>query len=253
MTTLDITSRQRLLAAAGEVFAEKGLKGGTVREICTRAEANLAAVNYYFRSKEELYEEIVKRRQMPLTDERLRRLDECLLRAGEKRPLVKNILRALVEPSLQLCFDHPYFARLSSRLRFDKDTSLWSEYLAHQSTMMRRYQDALCAALPGLPTDEVYRRLVYVLADLAGEDFHEDQIPYLRGNDRQAVSRVSFRQFPSHRLPTGAIALSLKLPPTAAATPVPVCCPMSAFISRHAPERLYSRSAICKLHMVITE
>ena len=29
--------------------------------------------------------------------------------------------------------------------------------------------------------------LVDVLADLAGEDFHEDQIPYLRGNDRQAV------------------------------------------------------------------
>lgn len=29
--------------------------------------------------------------------------------------------------------------------------------------------------------------LVYVLADLAGEDFHEDQIPYLRGSDRQAV------------------------------------------------------------------
>jgi len=29
--------------------------------------------------------------------------------------------------------------------------------------------------------------LAYVLADLAGEDFHEDQIPYLRGADRQAV------------------------------------------------------------------
>ena len=29
--------------------------------------------------------------------------------------------------------------------------------------------------------------LVYVLADLAGEDFQEDQIPYLRGGDRQAV------------------------------------------------------------------
>jgi len=29
--------------------------------------------------------------------------------------------------------------------------------------------------------------LVYVLADLAGEDFHEDQIPYLRGNDREVV------------------------------------------------------------------
>jgi len=32
-----------------------------------------------------------------------------------------------------------------------------------------------------------YGALVYVLADLAGEDFHEDQIPYLRGSDRQAV------------------------------------------------------------------
>jgi len=29
--------------------------------------------------------------------------------------------------------------------------------------------------------------LVYVLADVAGEDFHEDQIPYLRGGERQAV------------------------------------------------------------------
>ncbi|MGA8006884.1 MAG: hypothetical protein WCA17_12360 [Burkholderiales bacterium] len=31
------------------------------------------------------------------------------------------------------------------------------------------------------------RALFYLVADLAGEDFHEDQIPYLRGGDRQAV------------------------------------------------------------------
>ena len=36
--------------------------------------------------------------------------------------------------------------------------------------------------------------LVYVVADLAGEDFHEDQIPYLRGNDRQAVVRRRLAQ-----------------------------------------------------------
>ena len=35
--------------------------------------------------------------------------------------------------------------------------------------------------------------LVYVVADLAGEDFHEDQIPYLRGNDRQAVVHAARR------------------------------------------------------------
>jgi AcrR family transcriptional regulator len=52
--------RQRLLQAAGEVFAEKGFKGATIREIIRRAETNIAAVNYYFRDKEQLYIEAVK-------------------------------------------------------------------------------------------------------------------------------------------------------------------------------------------------
>jgi AcrR family transcriptional regulator len=53
-------TQQRLLEAAGEIFAEKGFEGGTVRAICKRAGANLAAVNYYFRDKERLYIETVK-------------------------------------------------------------------------------------------------------------------------------------------------------------------------------------------------
>jgi AcrR family transcriptional regulator len=53
-------TRHRLLEAAGEVFAEKGLKGATVREICARAGVNIAAVNYYFHDKERLYIEAVK-------------------------------------------------------------------------------------------------------------------------------------------------------------------------------------------------
>lgn len=45
----------RLLQVAVEVFAEKGFKEATVREICTRANVNIASVNYYFRSKQTLY------------------------------------------------------------------------------------------------------------------------------------------------------------------------------------------------------
>ncbi len=52
--------RQRLLEAAGEIFAERGFDGATVRTISKRAGANLAAVNYYFRDKERLYIEAVK-------------------------------------------------------------------------------------------------------------------------------------------------------------------------------------------------
>ncbi|POZ53323.1 CerR family C-terminal domain-containing protein [Methylovulum psychrotolerans] len=47
----------RLLQIAVEVFAEQGYRDATVREICTRANVNVAAVNYYFRSKEGLYTE----------------------------------------------------------------------------------------------------------------------------------------------------------------------------------------------------
>ena len=45
----------RLLHAAIEVFAERGFRATTVRDICSRANVNVASVNYYFRSKESLY------------------------------------------------------------------------------------------------------------------------------------------------------------------------------------------------------
>ena len=48
-------TRQRLLGAACEVFAREGYRGATVAEICDKAEANIAAVNYHFGSKENLY------------------------------------------------------------------------------------------------------------------------------------------------------------------------------------------------------
>jgi AcrR family transcriptional regulator len=50
-------TRERLIAAASEVFAEKDYSIATIAEICERAEANVAAVNYHFGDKETLYRE----------------------------------------------------------------------------------------------------------------------------------------------------------------------------------------------------
>lgn len=67
-------TRTRILDAAGPVFADKGFEKATVRDICRKANVNLASVNYYFGDKERLYIETVKEahrrrtEQAPLPD-----------------------------------------------------------------------------------------------------------------------------------------------------------------------------------------
>ena len=53
-------TRLQLIEAAGQVFAEVGFQNATVREICRRAGANVAAVNYHFGDKETLYVEVIR-------------------------------------------------------------------------------------------------------------------------------------------------------------------------------------------------
>ncbi|MGQ9671001.1 MAG: TetR family transcriptional regulator, partial [Desulfosoma sp.] len=50
-----LATRARLLDAACDVFAEKGYRGARLADICRRAGANIAAVNYHFGDKASLY------------------------------------------------------------------------------------------------------------------------------------------------------------------------------------------------------
>ncbi len=53
-------TRERLLAGAGAVFASAGYHGATVREICRRSGCNVAAVNYHFGNKKQLYAAVIR-------------------------------------------------------------------------------------------------------------------------------------------------------------------------------------------------
>lgn len=65
----DVNTKDALLAAAIEVFADKGFDAATVRDICGRASANVAAVNYHYGGKDALYvavlEEIFPKEEHP--------------------------------------------------------------------------------------------------------------------------------------------------------------------------------------------
>src|SRR5262249_21893433 len=77
----DLETRERLLTAAERLFAERGFKKVTVRDICRAARANVAAVNYHFGDKDGLYREVLRKAIDVVRD-----TTEAGRKAGEGRP-----------------------------------------------------------------------------------------------------------------------------------------------------------------------
>jgi len=108
-------TRQRLVEAAAEVFAEHGFRHTTIRDICQKAGTNVASINYHFGDKGKLYRAVFDyaRRCAPPTlwiqdsianpEERLRAyvrgLITCVFAEGRPAWLGKLIAREMVEPT----------------------------------------------------------------------------------------------------------------------------------------------------------
>jgi len=60
MSENEMTTRQRIIEVAGDIFGIEGFKSATIRKIAEAANANLASINYYFRDKEGLYGEVLE-------------------------------------------------------------------------------------------------------------------------------------------------------------------------------------------------
>lgn len=96
-------TRGRILEAAQKLFAEKGLDATSVRDITTEAECNVAAVNYHFGGKENLYLESFRAMLEPLRDQRLAVLDELMER--EPAPTLEEYLKRFAEGFLDPLVD----------------------------------------------------------------------------------------------------------------------------------------------------
>jgi len=94
MRQRDRETRERLLKAAAQLFADRGFKKVTVRDICRTARANVAAVNYHFGDKGGLYREVLQ-----LAIETMRSTTDAARSAGRGLP-AEDRLREYIRVSL---------------------------------------------------------------------------------------------------------------------------------------------------------
>jgi TetR/AcrR family transcriptional regulator, regulator of cefoperazone and chloramphenicol sensitivity len=88
MKQRDRETRERVLRVAAQLFADRGFKKVTVRDICKAARANVAAVNYHFGDKSGLYREVLQR-----AIEIVRATSDAARTAGEGRSAEERLRR----------------------------------------------------------------------------------------------------------------------------------------------------------------
>jgi len=144
-------TQRRLLNAAEELFASHGFDGTPIRDITTKAKCNIAAVNYFFGDKQELYEELFRQRLREMRDSRLKAVKAVL--GGKTKPTLEKLLRAYAvdflepfsDPKRSQRFMQLFFRELAEQ-RLPKNMFL--EEMA--APVMAAMEDALAALCPNL-------------------------------------------------------------------------------------------------------
>ncbi|MGN7932670.1 TetR/AcrR family transcriptional regulator [Sphingopyxis sp. 22461] len=180
--------KEKILNAAEIAFAEGGYTGISVRDIAERAGVNQGLIRYYFDTKEQLFDEVYKRRGGLLSGHRHVLLDR-LLESGQ--PLqVKDIIRAYLQPQWDLKHSGEAgaaFAQLQSRLHSEPEEHALRLRKEVYDASVKRYVDALAQALPELPRRTIGLRMsflvgtyMFMLNDLGRiEDLTEGKIHHL--------------------------------------------------------------------------
>ncbi|MGH8076147.1 MAG: TetR/AcrR family transcriptional regulator [Lysobacter sp.] len=164
--TTQFSTKDRILGAAEELFAQFGFTGTSLRQVTSRADVNIAAVNYHFGSKENLVNEVFRRRMDDMSAQRLSALKTAIEQhPGELEP----ILAAFVEPALALAQDRHgggAFVRVVARAYAEKNDGLRKFLSDHYGHVLRDFAKAIAACMPGLSKEELYWRLDFLAGSL---------------------------------------------------------------------------------------
>ncbi len=166
-------TRERLLRAAERCFTEHGFEGASLRQITRLAGVNLAAVNYHFASKKELWLAVMQRRLVPLNAERVRLLEAARARTPAGRPVpLEQLCEALVMP-LAHAFDEGKASGVTiSRMvgRAINVPPALSKELNRRSMdqFWRIFRTAMREALPEIPTAEFDWKFYFLMSSMLG-------------------------------------------------------------------------------------
>ncbi|MCE5232359.1 MAG: TetR family transcriptional regulator [Mizugakiibacter sp.] len=166
------STKERILGAAEDLFARHGFAGASLRQVTAAANVNLAAVNYHFGSKENLIEEVFRRRLDELNARRLAALAE--VNAGGDADL-EQVLAAFIRPALELSLDKTggsAFVRVLARAYAEHNERLRRFLSDNYGHVLKEFAGAFARLLPHLGKEELYWRLdivsgalTYAMAD----------------------------------------------------------------------------------------
>ncbi|WP_313398647.1 TetR family transcriptional regulator [Stenotrophomonas sp.] len=160
------STKDRILGAAEELFAQYGFAGTSLRQVTSHADVNIAAVNYHFGSKDNLVNEVFRRRMDEMTAARLGQLEQA--RSTQPGDL-RAVLAAFVEPALALAQDRQSggaFVRVIARAYAEKNDNLRKFLSDHYGHVLREFGKAIGACVPGLSKEELYWRLDFLAGSL---------------------------------------------------------------------------------------
>ncbi len=148
-------TKERLLAAAERLFAERGFEGASLRAVTQAAGTSVSAANYHFGSKQALLRATLRRRVEPVNRLRLERLD-ALEAAAAGAPLA---LEALLDAFLRPAFEvraaaqdgSAYYRQIAARLYSDPPELVSDLKRELFGPVFERFFAALQRALPDHP------------------------------------------------------------------------------------------------------
>jgi AcrR family transcriptional regulator len=156
----DLT-RVKIIDVAERLFAENGVDAVSLRTVMTAAKVSISLINYHFGTKQGLLRAIFEKRAIPLTQERLRMIDEAKEENG--RPDLEDLLRAFVLPGLRAGIGKKgkpnYFDRLLGRIAYDPSEGSRSMMREFFDPFQARFVKALRASVPELSEEDAYWRL----------------------------------------------------------------------------------------------